>query len=213
YVLHAHGANVTIDTVKIEGSTVGNSLATVLGGVTHTGTLKLGTVDYSNASGAGTAINVSAYGGNIHVIGSAGNDTITSNTGSDTLTGGNGTDQFVITTQSQNMTTLTQFHAAKVETITDFKAGPSSAETIQVDAQHTTVTYYAEKTAASADAAFTTALATMSDPTLQSDVVAVQVAGDTYVFVDTAGANHVDQVIHLVGVSLSDLNFADFVVV
>jgi hypothetical protein len=213
YVLtvNAGGADVTVDTIKVSGA--GSSdLTSILGGVATTGTLTLGTVDYSGYTGGAAAIDVSAYNGDIHVIGSAAGDTITSNIQSDTLTGGNGTDSFVITTQGQNLTTLTAFHTADVVTITDFKAGPTFAETIAVDAEHTTVAFYSEKSAASADAAFTLALATMTDPTQQSDIVAVQVGADTYVFVDQDGGNNVDTIIKLTGVSTSALNFADFVV-
>jgi hypothetical protein len=209
-IVNAGAADVMVGTIKMEDSGA-NNLTTVLGGITTTGTISLGTVDYSNHTG-GAAIDVSPYAGNIHVIGSAGADTITSNVESDTLTGGNGTDAFVITDQAQTVTDLTGFHSAEIVTITDFKAGPTFAETISVDAEHTTVAYYSEKTAASADAAFTLALATMSDPTQQSDVVAVQVGGDVYVFIDQDGGNDVDTIVKLSGVSNAALNFADFIV-
>lgn len=212
YVLtvNAGAADVMVDTIKMEDAGA-NNLTSVLAGITTTGTISLGTVDYSNHTG-GAAIDVSTYGGDIHVIGSAGADTITSNVQSDTLTGGAGTDAFVITNQNQDLTDLTGFHAADVVTITDFKAGPTFAETIAVDAGNTTVAFYSEKTASSADAAFTLALATMTDPTQQSDVVAVQVGGDVYVFIDQDNGNDVDTIVKLSGVSNSALNFADFIV-
>jgi fibronectin-binding autotransporter adhesin len=210
YVLNVGGADVTIDTVKVEGAAASNNLANILAGVTQTGNLTLHTVDYSNFTGGAAVIDVSAYSGDIAVIGSAAGDTITTNLGSDTLTGGAGTDAFVIAAQSQNLTTLTLFHAGETTTITDFKAGPTFGETIATNANQFDVAHYAEKSAASADAAFTLALSTMSDPTQQSDIVAVQVGADTYVFVDTDGGNNVDEVIKLTGVNTNALNFADF---
>ncbi|HUR89859.1 MAG TPA: Calx-beta domain-containing protein [Ramlibacter sp.] len=211
-VVNAGGADVTIDTIKVSGA--GSSdLTAIMAGVATTGTITLGTVDYSGYTAGGAVIDVSAKNGDIHVIGSAGGDTITSNAQSDTLTGGNGTDTFTITDQAQDLATLTTFHTADIVTITDFKAGPTFAETITVDAEHTDVAHYAEKSAATADAAFTLALATMSDPTQQSDVVAVQVGGDVYVFIDQDGDNtNVDTIVKLTGVNTSALNFADFVV-
>jgi hypothetical protein len=131
------------------------------------------------------------------------------------ITGGAGTDTFDFTNASNLNTASATVAAAGMYTITDFKAGPLFAETIGVDAAHSgagAVTYYAEKSATTFANAVTTAIATMTDPTTHSDIVAVQVGSDTYVFVDQDGGGNIDAVIKLVGVGTNVLNFADFVV-
>jgi len=225
----AFGAGIgklTIDTFKLEGSNAhnwnefGSVILPALTAMTaaHNGTkLKVGTVDLSGfhaSDSSAVLIDVHSVAGNVKVIGTDGNDIITANKGSDTLTGGAGTDQFITQTENQNITTTTAAATAKITTITDFKAGPAFGETLQVDAASGSVVgKYSEKTAADFNTAVTTALAQMTDPVLHSEVVAVQVGADTYVFVDQDGGHNIDEIVKLVGVSINQLNFADLHVV
>ncbi len=213
-----NSGDVTIDaiTVALSATTDGEfDLDDVLTGVTSTGTITLGTIDYSDyalsasstSSADGAVIDVSSYSGDIVVIGSEGDDTITDNTGINTFTGNGGDDLFYFAiTDDANGVGVT---AANADVITDFETG---SDTIELDVTTTTdfaVTEYHEGTYSSF-ALFLAGAATQMGSAIEDNLVVGQVGSDVYVAIDMNDGDSVDSVIKLSGTTLSDINYADF---
>ena len=221
--LGATVGTLTVGTIKLEGTNAhnwnefGTVVLPALTAIAGAGAVKVGTVDLSGFSASDSSavlIDVSGLANAVVVKGSVGNDIITANAKGDTLWGDAGTDKFITQTQNQNITTTAAAATAKITTIMDFKAGPAFNEQVQVDAfTANTVGKYSEKTAADFNTAVTTALTQMNDPVLHSEVVAVQVGADTYLFVDQDGGHNIDEIVKLVGVTIGSLNYNDLIVV
>jgi len=217
YLFNVTGDDIHIGTVAfdVSAATGAYNLTSALAGVVAGGTLTLGTVDYSGwvattTTQIGETIDVSGFLGDITIIGTGRGDTITDNAESNVITGGAGTDVFVFGMMNQNIISTTLVSAMVIDTITDFKAGPLFAEKITLDSNLTAVGNYAEKTATSFANFITVALATLGDPDVETDVVAVQVGADVYIAVDQDGGDNIDHIVKLTGVSTATLNFADF---
>lgn len=146
------------------------------------------------------------------LVGGAGADTITGGTGFDALTGGAGVDRFVFAVGDAGIANVTASSGSGItETINDFAAGsdkidlPGAANPGDVLYQATGVTFTAVQ------AAYTYAQQLMDATADTTDVAAIQVGADTYLFANAAGTGAaIDTVIKLTGVTASTVSETDF---
>jgi len=224
YIFALDGSgDVTINNISVDisASTSGlYSLTDILTDVSNTGTITLGTVDYSgydlteNATNTGgETINVSGYLGEIAVIGTTRDDTITDNDEANSLTGGGGDDEFIFVTVDQDIDSTTAAASAVIDVVTDFAAGALNYDILTINADTTGISTYIESSADSFDGFITEALAKMTDSDYDYNVVAVQVGNDTWIAVDEDGGNDIDHIIQVTNVGIATLNYADFNIV
>lgn len=184
-------------------------LTDVLFDVTTTGSITLGSVDYSAfTAAAGTAleIDLSGYLGDTTVIGSELDDHITDNDGVNTFTGGAGADDFEFLQQDANNVGLS---AAGADVITDFDSGVDVItfnNTVAI-----TVGEYFEGTF-STFALFVAGAKTQMTSSPEDDLIAGQVGSDVYIAIDNDDGDKIDHIIVLKDATLADINFADFAV-
>lgn len=184
---------------------------------TVTGSKDLTLVVSGTANTVGQKVDASAFTGKLTVtgtaaadiiIGGSGDDVITGGAKADTLTGGAGKDKFVIEAAKSGAA----FVAADADIITDFV---SKTDTITV-AGTTAAWTVTKATAAVTDfaaalAAANAALGTSGTATA-AFANAQQVGADTYVFISNDAAAGAEHVVKLVGVALSGVDAADFVI-
>jgi hypothetical protein len=198
------GAKVTVGNITVTGgdgaSDNFNNLAFLnLTSTAATPSVTIGNVDYSGY-GAKATIDVSAFKGAASIVGTAKADTITDNKGTNSITGGAGADKFVFNASNANLT------AATVDTVTDFsetqgdKLGVAGF-TLSLDPNST----YGENTYADF-AAFVSGANGAN-----KEVLVGQIGSDSYVAFDAANDGTVDFIVKLAGVSLSQINVADFI--
>lgn len=177
----------------------GNDIGGILGAgsATDSGLIDGGAGDDEIDGGAGRD----------QLFGGTGNDTLDGWGGADTLSGGSGADVFqfflgeAFTVQSQ-LDRIVDWNGA--EDGFDFEDGDAG---IAIGAG--TAFNYFETTAADYNAALTLANSRIAGG--QINYVAVQVGGDVFVFADTGHNNGVaDSAVMLVGRTLSDIGFANF---
>lgn len=155
--------------------------------------------------GAGNDI-IDGSNGSDSITGGAGSDTIDGYAGADTVAGGGGSDQFQFYLGEAGVL------ASALDVILDWAADDRfffAGETINDPVGAGTPGTYLEATASSYAAALSFANSQIALGVL--NYIAVQVAGDVYVFADTAyDAGTADSAVRLVGRSLADISFMNF---
>jgi hypothetical protein len=210
YVSIDSDKNITVGNISVSG---GDGLADNLGNLTSwldlysdNGTITVGNIDYSgwavdrvdSTYKVGANIDVSDWLGAASITGSMWDDTIYDNKGTNVLRGGAGADTFVFTTENTGKTLAT------MDKILDFNAtqGDLIDIGILVDVPEFTVQSNLSNFSAFVSAA----------DSAKKDVFAGTIVGQSGVFlaIDHNGNDVVDYMIHLVGVSLSDVNIGIF---
>jgi len=203
-----------LTTVSLTSNGTSANTITTLGNSDNTTLTIKGSADLTitNALAGGTTgskVDASAFTGKLNVtgsgladvlIGGSNDDVLTAGAGADTLTGGAGKDKFVVIGAG--------ITAATVDTITDFVTKVDTLDFTGAVAGSST--NYSEALAAVAD--FATALAAANvalDGTVKYNVQ--QIGSDSYVFADNAGTGSATEVVKLVGVSLTGIEFGDIV--
>lgn len=165
--------------------------------------------DTLDGSAAGIGITLNGDAGNDSLVGSssadtinggAGDDTITGGQGRDVLSGGGGNDEFVFNHGDSSTT------GGLWDQITDWS---STNKLHFTSAAAIANGNYTETTAADAATAFSTASTDIGSGA--HDVVVVQVGTDTLVFVDDLQNNTVGNAVVLIGKTLADIDFSNFI--
>ncbi len=169
----------------------------------------------------GGADNDSLTGGNNddHLIGDAGNDTIVGGTGYDDLTGGIGADVFRFAAGDASNGTVGTAHVSDAnhdvtDFINDYAHGTDTIDLVftvaTTDVLHTAAGV--SFSAGGVDAAQDYAQQLLDAHTGTTDIAAITVGTDTYLFFNGAGTGAtIDSAIKLVGVADAAITSADFV--
>jgi len=151
--------------------------------------------------------------GNDIILGDLGNDTVSGGAGVDVLTGGDGPDVFAFAGATDSARIADGTTSYFYDTITDFTDGSDKVKLLAAAPAHvlhlTGATYAGTPAGvAAALAAAQTALTAGAD----TDVVAVSVGSDTFLFYDGAGLHGtIDSFIKVSGVADTVFTTADFV--
>lgn len=195
--LQGNAGNDTLDggdgSDRVNGGGNDDSIFGSVGNDTVNGNLGNDTID-------GGADNDSLRGGqgNDSIAGSSGNDVISGDLGTDTLSGGSGVDLFQFTGAGST--------SAAPDRITDFTDGQ---DRISIGLVPATVLTGGAQVSLSAASTFAQQLFNGNAGT--SEVAAIAVGSDTYVFYSSNGGSTVDSAIQLVGVSPSIVTTSDFI--
>lgn len=187
--LLVEGTNPLADVLKVNATAVTGETID-LSGITGTDSVSTGILGAEITGKAGKDV----------LIGTNRNDVIDGDANADQMTGGAGGDTFVI--DSDGVAT-----AAVADVVTDFSL--SAGDKLDFGtAYNATSAMYAEGTAAVADYAAALAAANaIFNATSDTSFVAQQVGSDTYVFFGAAAGTSATEVVKLVGVALTDIDF------